>query len=105
MEDLFYKYTLERCVNQILESEACHSFAIAKTWQMSLKVKEAGIVDRPETNAKIRTEGSVHYIRIHPLAPSNRPVQVAENLALFWRETYPKLKQQLQRTDPKYDSP
>jgi hypothetical protein len=28
------------------------------------------------------------------LAPSNRPVQVAENPALFWREIYPKLKQQ-----------
>jgi hypothetical protein len=26
---------------------------------------------------------------------SNRPVQVTENVALFWRETYPMLKQQL----------
>jgi ATP-dependent helicase HrpB len=30
-------------------------------------------------------------------------VQVTENLALFWRETYPKLKQQLQRRYPKHD--
>jgi ATP-dependent helicase HrpB len=37
------------------------------------------------------------------LAPSNRPTQVTENPALFRRETYPKLKQQLQRRYPKHD--
>jgi ATP-dependent helicase HrpB len=42
-------------------------------------------------------------VRIQVLAPSNRPVQVTENLALFWRETYPKLKQQLQRKYPKHE--
>jgi ATP-dependent helicase HrpB len=36
------------------------------------------------------------------LAPSNRPVQVTENLSVFWRETYPKLKQELQRKYPKH---
>ena len=41
-------------------------------------------------------------IRIQVLAPSNRPVQITENLALFWRETYPKLKQELQRKYPKH---
>jgi ATP-dependent helicase HrpB len=41
-------------------------------------------------------------LRIQILAPSNRPVQVTENLALFWRETYPKLKQELQRKYPKH---
>lgn len=42
-------------------------------------------------------------VRIQVLAPSNRPVQVTENLTLFWRETYPKLKQQLQRRYPKHE--
>jgi ATP-dependent helicase HrpB len=42
-------------------------------------------------------------IRIQVLAPSNRPVQVTENLAAFWRETYPKLKPQLQRRYPKHE--
>jgi len=37
------------------------------------------------------------------LAPSNRPVQITENLGVFWRETYPKLKQELQRKYPKHD--
>src|SRR5208282_1065700 len=36
-------------------------------------------------------------LRIEILAPNQRPVQVTENLASFWRETYPKLKQELQR--------
>ena len=42
-------------------------------------------------------------VRIQVLAPSNRPVQVTENLAAFWRETYPKLKPQLKRRYPKHE--
>jgi ATP-dependent helicase HrpB len=42
-------------------------------------------------------------LRIQILAPSNRPVQVTENLAAFWRETYPQLKTQLQRRYPKHE--
>jgi ATP-dependent helicase HrpB len=42
-------------------------------------------------------------LRIQVLAPSNRPVQITENLADFWRNTYPKLKQQLQRKYPKHE--
>jgi len=42
-------------------------------------------------------------LRIEILAPSNRPVQVTDNLAAFWRETYPQLKQQLQRRYPKHE--
>jgi ATP-dependent helicase HrpB len=42
-------------------------------------------------------------VRIQVLAPNNRPVQVTENLAVFWRETYPKLKQELKRKYPKHD--
>jgi ATP-dependent helicase HrpB len=30
-------------------------------------------------------------------------VQITENLAVFWRETYPKLKPELQRKYPKHD--
>jgi hypothetical protein len=36
-------------------------------------------------------------------APSNRPAQATENLALFRRETYPELKQQLRHRYPKHD--
>jgi ATP-dependent helicase HrpB len=42
-------------------------------------------------------------VRIEVLAPNNRPVQVTDNLVTFWRETYPKLKQELQRKYPKHE--
>jgi ATP-dependent RNA helicase HrpB len=42
-------------------------------------------------------------IRIEVLAPNNRPVQITDNLANFWRETYPKLKHELQRKYPKHE--
>jgi ATP-dependent helicase HrpB len=42
-------------------------------------------------------------VRIQVLAPNQRPVQVTENLATFWRETYPKLKSELQRKYPKHE--
>jgi ATP-dependent helicase HrpB len=40
---------------------------------------------------------------IHVLAPNHRPVQVTNSLRTFWVESYPKLKQQLQRQYPKHD--
>jgi ATP-dependent helicase HrpB len=42
-------------------------------------------------------------VRIQVLAPSNRPVQVTENLSVFWRDTYPKLKQELRCKYPKHE--
>ncbi len=42
-------------------------------------------------------------VRIQVLAPNNRPVQVTEDLSVFWRDTYPKLKPQLQRRYPKHE--
>jgi ATP-dependent helicase HrpB len=42
-------------------------------------------------------------LRIEVLAPSNRPVQVTENLSTFWNETYPKLKHELRRRYPKHE--
>jgi ATP-dependent helicase HrpB len=42
-------------------------------------------------------------LRIQILAPSNRPVQITDNLSAFWRETYPKLKEELRRRYPKHE--
>ena len=42
-------------------------------------------------------------LRIQILAPSNRPVQITENLSTFWRDTYPKLKEELKRRYPKHE--
>ena len=42
-------------------------------------------------------------LTIEILAPNQRPVQVTSNLANFWRDQYPKLKQELQRKYPKHE--
>jgi ATP-dependent helicase HrpB len=44
-----------------------------------------------------------HALTLHILAPSHRPVQVTRSLKAFWTETYPGLKQQLQRQYPKHE--
>ncbi len=41
-------------------------------------------------------------LRIEVLAPNHRPLQITDDLATFWRESYPKIKQELQRKYPKH---
>ncbi len=40
---------------------------------------------------------------VHILAPSQRPVQITQDMAGFWREHYPGIKQQLQRKYPRHE--
>ncbi len=42
-------------------------------------------------------------VTIQVLAPNQRPIQVTQDLANFWRESYPKIKQELQRKYPKHE--
>jgi len=42
-------------------------------------------------------------LTIQVLAPNMRPVQITKDLATFWTDAYPKLKQQLQRKYPKHE--
>jgi ATP-dependent RNA helicase HrpB len=37
------------------------------------------------------------------LAPNMRPVQITQDLANFWKEHYPRVKQELQRKYPKHE--
>ena len=62
----------------------------------------ARIQDLYGTQALVIAGGRVS-VRIEVLAPNHRPVQVTDNLQNFWRETYPKLKQELQRKYPKHE--
>jgi ATP-dependent helicase HrpB len=39
---------------------------------------------------------------VHILAPNMRPVQITQDLGGFWREHYPRVKQELQRKYPKH---
>jgi ATP-dependent helicase HrpB len=40
---------------------------------------------------------------IQVLAPNHRPIQITSDLGGFWREAYPKIKQELQRKYPKHE--
>jgi ATP-dependent helicase HrpB len=42
-------------------------------------------------------------VLVHILAPNMRPVQITQDLANFWKEQYPKVKQELQRKYPKHE--
>jgi ATP-dependent helicase HrpB len=41
-------------------------------------------------------------VLLHILAPNMRPVQITQDLAGFWRDHYPRIKQELQRKYPKH---
>jgi ATP-dependent helicase HrpB len=40
---------------------------------------------------------------LHILAPSQRPVQITQDLPGFWRDHYPRIKQELQRRYPRHE--
>jgi ATP-dependent helicase HrpB len=40
---------------------------------------------------------------VHILAPNQRPVQITQDLAGFWRDHYPRVRRELQRRYPKHD--
>ena len=42
-------------------------------------------------------------VLMHILAPNMRPVQITQDLAGFWRDHYPRVKQELQRKYPKHE--
>jgi ATP-dependent helicase HrpB len=42
-------------------------------------------------------------VLIHILAPNMRPVQVTQDLANFWKESYPTVKSQLAGRYPKHE--
>jgi ATP-dependent helicase HrpB len=65
---------------------------------VSLRIQELfGVTATPRL-----AQGRVPVL-LHILAPSMRPVQITQDLAGFWREHYPKIKQELQRKYPKHE--
>ncbi|MBI2517911.1 MAG: ATP-dependent helicase HrpB [Opitutae bacterium] len=42
-------------------------------------------------------------VKIEVLAPNQRPIQVTDDLSNFWKEQYPKVKQELQRRYPRHE--
>ncbi len=65
---------------------------------VSLRIQELFGVEDQIKVAKGRTP-----VLVHILAPSQRPVQITQDLAGFWRDHYPRIKQELQRKYPKHE--
>jgi len=54
------------------------------------------------TSGSLFVGGGRVPVLIEVLAPNHRPVQVTKDLTTFWKETYPTLRNQLQRRYPKH---
>ena len=63
----------------------------------------ARIQDLYGVDGDLRIAGGKVSLVIQVLAPNQRPVQVTTSLSNFWKESYPKLKQELQRKYPKHE--
>jgi ATP-dependent helicase HrpB len=63
----------------------------------------ARIQDLYGVDRDLRIAGGKISLVIQVLAPNYRPVQITTSLANFWKESYPKLKQELSRKYPKHE--
>ena len=63
----------------------------------------ARIQDLYGVSGELRIDGNRLPLVIQILAPNHRPIQITQNLATFWKESYPKIKQELQRKYPKHE--
>ncbi|MFN7964116.1 MAG: ATP-dependent helicase HrpB [Acidobacteriota bacterium] len=68
-------------------------------WIASRLQDFAGMSDTPRI-----AEGRVPLV-VHLLAPNQRPVQITTDLASFWQQHYPALRQQLMRRYPRHTWP
>ena len=65
---------------------------------ISLRIQELFGVEESVTVARGRVP-----VLVHILAPSHRPVQITQDLPGFWRDHYPRIKQELQRKYPRHE--
>jgi ATP-dependent helicase HrpB len=70
----------------------------ANSPHISIRIQELFGVSRTPAIAMGRVP-----VLVHILAPNHRPVQVTQDLTSFWRDQYPKVKQELQRKYPKHE--
>ncbi len=61
------------------------------------------IQDLYGVDSEVRIAGGRVLVTIQVLAPNHRPIQITQNLANFWRESYPKFKVELQRKYPRHE--
>ena len=63
----------------------------------------ARIQDLYDTPRGLAIAAGRTQLRIQVLAPNHRPIQITNDLESFWRESYPKIKKELQRKYPKHE--
>jgi ATP-dependent helicase HrpB len=63
----------------------------------------ARIQDLYDVQRGLTIAGGRTQLKIQVLAPSHRPIQITNDLETFWRESYPKIKKELQRKYPKHE--
>jgi ATP-dependent helicase HrpB len=63
----------------------------------------ARIQDLYDVTGDLRIAAGRVPLVIQVLAPNQRPIQVTQNLATFWKEAYPKLKLELARKYPRHE--
>lgn len=61
------------------------------------------IQDLYGVEGELRIGGGKIPVVIQVLAPNQRPIQITQNLSNFWKESYPRIKQELQRKYPKHE--
>jgi ATP-dependent helicase HrpB len=96
-QDLLDKHAPER-LNLSNGKTPKISYELGNPPHIALRIQELYDVN---TTPKIAM-GRVPVL-LHVLAPNMRPVQITQDLAGFWREHYPRLKQELQRKYPKHE--
>ena len=66
-------------------------------------VLAARIQELYDVTGGLRVAANRVPVVIQVLAPNQRPIQVTSDLANFWRESYPKIKLELQRKYPRHE--
>ncbi len=66
-------------------------------------VLAARIQELYDVTGSLRVAAGRVPVVIQVLAPNHRPIQVTSDLANFWRESYPKIKVELQRKYPRHE--
>jgi ATP-dependent helicase HrpB len=66
-------------------------------------VMSARIQELYGVNAKFALGHGRVPVKIEVLAPNQRPIQVTDDLSVFWREMYPKVKAELSRRYPRHE--
>jgi ATP-dependent helicase HrpB len=104
------KSWLSGAQQELLEKHAPERLLLANGRAQKVTYEAAGspyiavrIQQLYDVNATPRIAMGRVPVLVHILAPSMRPVQITQDLAGFWREHYPRVKQELQRKYPKHE--